>query len=154
MSFQWRTVGAAQVLLLAICVWAVESAGGGDPVTIRLLNPKVSERERSPSQTAMTSGQVRLKTEFLQGVLVSDPFEGGRCCSSDDPHGECHITVATSVSKRLMTVELRRLPRTEPVSCAAVSLPRDFDPMAPCDRGDVREVERVGRDDGRGSARS
>jgi hypothetical protein len=28
-----------------------------------------------------------------------------------------------------VTVELRRLPRTEPVSRAAVSLPRDFDPM-------------------------
>jgi hypothetical protein len=36
---------------------------------------------------------------------------------------------ATSASKRLVTVELRRLPRTEPVSRAAVSLPQDFDPM-------------------------
>jgi hypothetical protein len=71
-----------------------------------------------------------LKAEFLQAALVSDPFlRVGAAAPPDGPHGECHITVATSVSKGLMTVELRRLLRTEPVSRAAVPLPRDFDPM-------------------------
>ena len=53
----------------------------------------------------------------------------GAAAPADGLPGEFHITTVTSVSTRLVTVELRRLPRTEPVSGVAAPLPQDFDPM-------------------------
>src|SRR5262249_1837731 len=64
------------------------------------------------------------------GALATDPFvRVAAAAPADGPPGEFHIAAAKSVSKRLVTVERRRLPRTEPVPRVAAPLPQDFDPM-------------------------
>jgi hypothetical protein len=63
-------------------------------------------------------------------ALAIDPFvRVGAAAPADGPPGELQIAAVTSVSKRLVTVELRRLPRKEPVDRGAFVLPQDFDPM-------------------------
>jgi hypothetical protein len=57
---------AGHVLVFAICLWTVERASGGDPVTIRVIDPQGVAREPSAFQTAMTSGRVRLRATFLR----------------------------------------------------------------------------------------
>jgi hypothetical protein len=118
------------VLLLAIRLWAADRAFGGDPVTIRVLDPQGLEAGTFSFPDRDDLGTGTFHCNILPGALVSDPFvRVGDATPGEGSLGELRVTAATSVSKRLVTVELRRLPRTEPVSRAAVSLPRDFDPM-------------------------
>ena len=131
MTFRLRTiVVAGHVFLLAICLCAVEHASGGDPVTIRVLDPQGLEAGTLSFPDRDDVGTGTFETNIPPGALAIDPFvRVAAAAPADGSPGEFQITAATSLSKRLVTVELRRLPRTEPVSRAAVSLPQDFDPM-------------------------
>ena len=118
------------VLLLAFCLWLIDRAIGGDPVTIRVLESQGVEAGTFIFPDRDDVGTGTFETYIPPGALATDPFvRVGAATPADGPPGEFHITVGTSISKRLVTVELRRLPRTESVSRAAVSLPQDFDPM-------------------------
>jgi hypothetical protein len=130
-TFRLRTLTVAgHVLLVAICLWAVESASGGDPVTIRVLDPQGLEAGILSFPDRDDVGTGTFETNIPPGALATDPFvRVAAAAPADGSPGEFQITAATSLSKRLVTVELRRRPRTEPVSRAAVSLPQDFDPM-------------------------
>jgi hypothetical protein len=131
MTFRLRPIMVpGHVFLLAICLWAGENASGGDPVTIRVLDPQGLEAGTLSFPDRDDLGTGMFQSSIPPGALVRDPFERvGAAAPAEGSPEEFRITAATSVSKRLVTVELRRLPRTEPVSRAAVSLPRDFDPM-------------------------
>src|SRR5262245_19218948 len=121
---------AGHVFLLAICLCAVEHASGGDPVTIRVLDPQGVEAGTLSFPDRDDVGTGTFESSIPPGAPATDPFvRVGAAAPADGPPGEFHITAATSVSKRLVTVELRRLPRTEPVSRVSASLPQDFDPM-------------------------
>jgi hypothetical protein len=131
MTIRLRTIMVAgHLFLLAICLWAVESASGGDPVTISVLDPQGLEAGTLSLPDRDDVGTGTFHNSIPPGALASDPFvRVGTAAPADGPPGEFHMTVAIAVSRSLVTVELRRLPRTEPVSRSAVSLPRDFDPM-------------------------
>jgi hypothetical protein len=144
------------LILLATHLWAVKNASGGDPVTSRVLDPQGVEAGtlRFPDRDDVGTGT--FESYIPPGALATDPFvRVGAAAPADGPPGEFHITTVTSVSTRRVTVELRRLPRTEPVSGVAAPLPQDFDPMRrSCTRGDFHQVERLGRHDGRRGAES
>jgi hypothetical protein len=121
---------AALLCLLGSCLWTVEHASGGDPVTIRVLDPQGRDAGTLSFPDRDDVGTGTFDSIIPAGALATDPFvRVGTAAPVDGPPGEFHITVAASISKRLVTVELRRLPRTEPVFRVALSLPRDFDPM-------------------------
>jgi hypothetical protein len=126
-----RTVMVAgHVLVLAMCLSAIERARGSDPVTIRVLDPQGLEAGIFNFPDRDDVGTGTFESNIPPGALAIDPFvRVGAVAPADGPPGEIQITAATSVSKRLVTVELRRLPRTEPVSRVAMPLPQDFDPM-------------------------
>jgi hypothetical protein len=125
-----RIMVLGHVILLTIYLWAVKNASGGDPVTSRVLDPQGVEAGTLSFPDRDDVGTGTFESYIPPGALATDPFvRVGAAAPADGPSGEFHITAATSVSKRLVTVELRRLPRTEPVSRLAASLPQDFDPM-------------------------
>jgi hypothetical protein len=118
------------VFLFAICLWAVEGASAGDPVTIRVLDPQGADAGTLSFPDRDDVGTGKSETNIPPGALAIDPFvRVAAAAPADGPPGEFQITAATSVSKRLVTVELRRLPYTEPVSRVAAPLPQGFDPM-------------------------
>jgi hypothetical protein len=129
--FPVRTlIVAGHAVLLVIYLWTVKGASGGDPVTIRVLDPQGLEAGIFTFPDRDDLGTGTFHSSLSPGALAADPFvRVGAAAPAEGPPGEIQITAATSVSKRLVTVELRRLPRTEPVSRAAVSLPQTFDPM-------------------------
>lgn len=116
-------------------LWAV-SAGGGDSVTIRVLDPQGLEGGIFTFPDRDDLGTGKFYGNILPGALARDPFLRVSAAAPEGSRGELQISAATSVSRRLVTVDLRRLPRTEPISRAAVSLPQNFDPM----HRHVREV--------------
>jgi hypothetical protein len=121
---------AGHVLVFAICLWTVERASGGDPVTIRVIDPQGVDAGTFIFPDRDDVGTGTFESYIPPGALAIDPFvRVGAAAPADGPPGELQITAATSISKRLVTVELRRLPRTEPVSHVTVTLPQDFDPM-------------------------
>jgi hypothetical protein len=120
---------AGHVLVFAICLWTVERASGGDPVTIRVIDPQGVEAGTFsfPDRDDVRTGT--FESYIPPGALAIDPFvRVGAAAPADGPPGELQITAATSISK-LVTVELRRLPRKEPVDRGAFVVPQDFDPM-------------------------
>src|SRR5262245_58955554 len=68
-------------------------------------------------------GTGTFESNIPPGALAVDPFvRVAAAAPADGPPGEFQITAATSISKRPVTVELRRLPRKErstvvPLSC-------------------------------------
>jgi hypothetical protein len=129
MTVRLRTLILPLIVLFTMCLWAVKSASGGDPVTIRVLDPQGLEVGVFTFPDRDDLGTGTFYSSIPPGALAGDPFvRVSAAAPAEGTPGELQITAATSVSKRLVTVELRRLPGAEPVSRAAVSLPQHFDP--------------------------
>jgi hypothetical protein len=119
-TFRLRTLTVAgHVLLVAICLWAVESASGGDPVTIRVLDPQGLEAGILSFPDRDDVGTGTFETNIPPGALATDPFvRVAAAAPADGSPGEFQITAATSLSKRLVTVG------TTPTAAHRASLPR------------------------------
>jgi hypothetical protein len=65
---------AGHVLVFAICPWTVERASGGDPVTIRVIDPQGVEAGTFSFPDRDDVGTGTFESYIPPGALAIDPF--------------------------------------------------------------------------------
>jgi hypothetical protein len=96
-TFRLRTLTVAgHVLLVAICLWAVESASGGDPVTIRVLDPQGLEAGILSFPDRDDVGTGTFETNIPPGALATDPFV--RVAAAPRRWGRPTVTICLGVT--------------------------------------------------------
>jgi hypothetical protein len=92
---------AGHVLVFAICLWTVERASGGDPVTIRVIDPQGVEAGTFSFPDRDDVGTGTFESYIPPGALALaiDPFVSvGAAAPADGPPGELQIALLVQVS--------------------------------------------------------
>jgi hypothetical protein len=126
-----RSLGLVAAFVVAIGLWAFETANGAEPFTL-----KVTPGQELGQGTVLFPNSDDLGTGTFRFDIAPDALAVGRQSAvvirafvvQGRAHGSFDMTVAVPLSNRSISVELSQPPQTERLYRGAFAMPRDFDP--------------------------